>query len=94
VFEMSQAIWPQGQPERVTTGCVEWQQLPASPRLRESKPPRPDGGEHVVDKTAFDRLWKKCRGGATTSRHAGRCRWTHGHEGPWETPQGNPRVFS
>jgi hypothetical protein len=62
VIDLSQAIWRKASQSAYNGGCVEVAvNLNGVAAVRDSK--RPDGGAHVVDKTAFAEFLRDVQGG-------------------------------
>jgi Domain of unknown function (DUF397) len=62
VIDLSQAIWRKASLSAYNGGCVEVAaNLPRVAAVRDSK--RPEGGAHVVDRTAFARFLLDVQGG-------------------------------
>jgi hypothetical protein len=62
VTDLSQAIWRKASLSAQNGGCVEVAaNLPGITAVRDSK--RPDGGAHVIDRTAFTAFLVDVQGG-------------------------------
>ncbi len=62
MIDLSQAIWRKASQSAYNGGCVEVAgNLPGITAVRDSK--HPDGGAHVVGKTAFARFLEDVQGG-------------------------------
>jgi Domain of unknown function (DUF397) len=62
MVDLSQAIWQKARRSAHNGGCVEVAaNFPGVTAIRDSK--RPDGGAHVVDRTAFARFLADVQGG-------------------------------
>ena len=62
MIDLSQANWRKASLSAHNGGCVEVAaNLPGVTAVRDSK--RPDGGAHVVDKSAFARFLEDVQGG-------------------------------
>jgi Domain of unknown function (DUF397) len=62
VNDLSQAIWRKASLSALNGGCVEVAvNLPGLTAVRDSK--RPEGGAHIVDRTAFARFLLDVQGG-------------------------------
>ena len=62
MIDLSQAIWRKASQSAYNGGCVEVAvNLSDVAAVRDSK--RPDGGAHVVDKTAFAEFLRDVQGG-------------------------------
>jgi len=60
--DLSQAIWRKARRSSHNGGCVEIAaNLPGVTALRDSK--QPEGGAHVIDRTAFARFLPDVKGG-------------------------------
>ena len=60
--DLSQAIWRKASLSALNGGCVEVAvNLPGLTAVRDSK--RPEGGAHIVDRTAFARFLLDVQGG-------------------------------
>ena len=60
--DLSHAVWRKARLSALNGGCVEIAtNLPGVAAVRDSK--RPDGGAHVVDKTAFTTFLLDVQGG-------------------------------
>lgn len=61
-MDLSQAIWRKASQSAYNGGCVEIAaNLPGVTAVRDSK--RPEGGAHVVDRTAFAKFLRDVQGG-------------------------------
>ena len=62
MIDLSQAIWRKASQSAYNGGCVEIAaNLPGVTAVRDSK--RPEGGAHVVDRTAFAKFLHDVQGG-------------------------------